>query len=310
MTDVINIVLPVFLIIGLGFGIRRAGLVDDSFFEQTNRLVFYICLPLLLFYKIGTADFSSSFKPALVLTTSCAVGCCFVLAWFYGRWQKYPPPVQGAFCQGAFRGNLAYIGLAIVFNAYGDAGLTRAGVLLGFLVPVLNLFAILALVLPHQGQKNSLASISRQILLNPLIIASLAGIGWSFFRLPMPTVADRALTIATAMTLPLALLSIGGSFSLDRLRGDIKKTTLAVTFKLAVLPLLTALLMLAANITGLDFGVGLLMAGAPTAVATYIMADKMGGDGELAGSIVVLATACSAFTYTLLLLLLRAYGTG
>lgn len=120
MWSIIEIVLPVFLIIGLGYTIRRIGLVDEHFFQQTNGLVFYICLPILLFYKIGTADFSTSFNFKLVLSTSAGVAVCFFLAYLYGRWRKYPAPAHASFCQGAFRGNLAYIGLAIVYNAYGD----------------------------------------------------------------------------------------------------------------------------------------------------------------------------------------------
>jgi predicted permease len=308
MLQVSEIVVPVFFIIGLGFALRRAGLVNDIFYEQTNRLVYYVCLPLLLFYKTGTADFSASFNIRLVITTGSAVGCCFLIAWLYGRWRNYPAPVQGAFCQGSFRGNLAYIGLAIINNAYGDTGLTRAGILLGFLVPVLNFFAILTLVLPRQNQRTDMMEICRQILCNPLIIASLSGIGWSFFQLPIPAVIEHSLSIISGMTLPLALLSIGGSFSLGKLRGDIRKTILATTIKLVLLPLITCLLMLSAGITGLDFAIGLLMAGAPTAVATFIMAGKMGGDEELAGSIVIMATACSAASYTVLLYWLRIYG--
>ena len=159
MLSVVEIVFPVFIIIGLGYTLRRTGLVDKSFFGQVNDLVFYICLPLLLFYKIGTADFSSSFNLPLVFATSCGVASCFFLSYLTGLFLNYPPPVHGVFCQGSFRGNLAYIGLAIIYNAYGDSGLTHAGVLLGFLVPVLNLFAILALSLPDSKnqkiQKNS-----------------------------------------------------------------------------------------------------------------------------------------------------------
>lgn len=308
MWNVIEIVLPVFLVIGLGYGIRRTGLVDDHFLEKTNGLVFYVCLPILLFYKIGTADFSTSFNIGLVIATSSAVGCCFLLAYLYGAWRKYPAPVHGAFCQGSFRGNLAYIGLAIVYNAYGDAGLTKAGILLGFLVPVLNFFAILALVLPQQNQRTNFQEVAKQIILNPLILASLSGILWSFFHLPMPIILDRSLNIAAGMTLPLALVSIGGSFSLNKLKGDVWKAAVATTIKLILLPIVTAGFMVFFNISGLDFAIGLLMAGAPTAVATYIMANKMGADSELAGAIVVLTTACSSFSYMLMLFWLHLQG--
>ncbi len=303
-----EIVLPVFLVIALGYGIRRIELVDKAFFVQVNRLIFYVCLPLLLFYKISTADFSASFNFKLVLATGSAVGCGFLLAYIAGYLGRFAAPIHGAFCQGSFRGNLAYIGLAIVYNAYGDAGLTRAGILLGFLVPVLNFFAILALTLPQHKQRSSSQDIIRQIIYNPLILASLAGILWSYFQFPMPTVLDRTLSIATGMTLPLALLAIGESFSLEKIKGDVGKAGLAVSFKLILLPLITTGFMVLLDITGLDFAIGLLMAGAPTAVATYIMACSMGGDGDLAGTIVILATGFSAFSYTLLLLCLQLYG--
>jgi len=308
MLNVFEIVLPVFLIIGLGYAIKRIGLVNGDFFAQINKLVYYVCLPLLLVYKIAEADFSTSFNFRLVIATSAGVACCFVVAYLYGKWRSYPAPVHGSFCQGAFRGNLAYIGLAIVFNAYGDNGLTRAGILLGFLVPVLNFFVILALVLPQQQQQTNVKEIIKELVSNPLILASLVGILWSFFQLPIPTILDRTFSIATGMTLPLALISIGGSFSLERLKGDIWKAALATAIKLLVLPLITGIFMVSLNVSGLDFAIGLIMAGAPTAVATYIMASRMGADGDLAGTIVVMATGFSAVSYTILLLCLKSYG--
>lgn len=307
MLNVIEIVLPVFLIIGLGYAIRRLRLVSGDFFLEVNTLVYYVCLPLLLFYKIAGADFSTSFNFRLVLATSAGVAFCFFVSYLHGKWRSFSAPVHGSFCQGSFRGNLAYIGLAIVFNAYGDAGLTRAGILLGFLVPVLNIFAIFALLLPQQQQASS-RKIIKQFFSNPLILASLVGLTWSYLKLPMPTILDRTLNIATGMTLPLALISIGGSFSLARLKGDIGKAALATAMKLLFLPFITGILMLLLNVSGLDFAIGLLMAGAPTAVTTYIMANQMGADGDLAGTIVMMATSFSAVSYTLLLLLLRNYG--
>lgn len=308
MLTVLEIVLPVFLLIALGYFIRRIGLVDHRFYSQVNQLVYYICLPLLLIYKIGAADFSTSFNLSLVLGCSGSVALVFVVSYLLGWWRNFSAPVHGVFCQGSFRGNLAYIGLAIIFNAYGDAGLTRAGVLLGFLVPVLNFFAILALLLPQQKKRTSLFAIGKQIGSNPLILASLVGLLWSYFRLPMPVLVDRTLSIATGMALPLALLSIGGGFSMAKLKGDVAKAALAVTMKLLLLPLITAGCLLLLNISGLDLAIGILMAGAPTAVATYVMASQMGGDSELAASIVMLATACSALSYSLLLLCLKGYG--
>ncbi len=305
----ITIVLPVFLVIGLGHLLRCLKLFDASFVQQTNRLVYVVFLPLLLFHKIGKADFVSFFNGPLVIASSLVVLFGFLLTYSYTGLRHYPAPQRGSFCQGAFRGNLAYVGLAICLNAYGDDGLTRAGILMGFLVPVLNLFAILALLLPQprnadEKGPNWLA----QIALNPLILASFLGLIWSYWSLPIPIIIDRALGITSGLTLPLALLAIGGSFSLERLKGDLRLATLASSVKLLLMPLFAAVLLRLFGVGGVDFGVGVLLAATPAATATYIMAHQMKADAELAGSIVMLSTLASAFSYTLILLLLKGIG--
>jgi predicted permease len=305
-----NIVLPVFSVIGLGWLLRRWGLIDAAFLKQTNRLVYYVCLPLLLFYKIGTADFFSNFNARLIVGSIAAVAITFVVSYLYTVVRDYPTKARGVFSQASFRGNIAYMGLAITLNAYGETGLTKAGILMGFLVPFLNLFAILALLWPHRGDGEQRGAIFwlRQIALNPLIIASFLGITWSFLNLPIPLVFERSLNIATGMTLPLALLAIGGGFSLEKLRGDLFKAALASCVKTIWMPILAAALLIGMGVKGMDLGIGVLIAGTPAATANYIMADQLKGDAELAGTSVMLSTLLSAATYTVALLILSSYG--
>ncbi len=305
----ITIVLPIFLVIALGTLLKQLRLFDETFLQQTNRLVYVVFRPLLLFYKIGKADFSSFFNAPLVIGSTLVIIIGFALSYYYTGKRQYPATIRGSFCQGSFRGNLAYIGLAICLNAYGEEGLTKAGILMGFLVPVLNLFAILALLLPHQGRdKEKTPNLIAQTILNPLIIASFLGIIWSFWSLPIPTIIDRSLNITTGLALPLALLAIGGGFSFERLKGDLKLAGAASTIKLVLLPLLALLLLIPMGVSGADLGIGILIAGTPAATATYIMAQQMKGDAELAGSIVMLSTLASAFSYTILLLLFKSTG--
>ena len=131
--ETLIIVLPVFLVIGLGTLLRQLKLLDESFIYQTNRLVYVIFLPLLLFYKIGKADFTSFFNGPLVAGSSLVIFLGFLISYSYGGLRQYPAAVRGSFSQGSFRGNLAYVGLAICLNAYGENGLTSAGILMGFL---------------------------------------------------------------------------------------------------------------------------------------------------------------------------------
>ena len=308
--DIINIVLPVFSVIALGWLLRRWQLIDAAFLKQTNKLVYYVCLPLLLFYKIGTADFFANFNGRLIIGSIAAVTITFILSYLYTVVRNYPNKARGVFSQASFRGNIAYMGLAITLNAYGETGLTKAGILMGFLVPFLNLFAILALLWPHRGdgEQRGATFWVRQIALNPLIIASFLGIIWSFLDLPIPLVFERSLKIATGMTLPLALLAIGGGFSLEKLRGDLFKAALASCIKTIWMPILAAALLISLGVQGMDLGIGVLIAGTPAATANYIMADQLKGDAELAGASVMLSTLLSAVTYTIALLILRSLG--
>lgn len=308
--DILNIVLPVFVVIALGWLLRRINLIDAPFLQMTNQVVYYVCLPLLLFYKIGTADFDANFNGRLVAGSIAAAAITFLASYAYTVMRGYPAAQRGVFSQGSFRGNIAYIGLAICMNAYGEAGLTRAGILMGFLVPFLNLFAILALLWPHRSDGSQRGTVFwvRQFALNPLILASFLGITWSFFELPIPALLDRSLKIATGMALPLALLAIGGSFSLAKLRGDLFTASLATGVKLIWMPLVAALLLIGLDVEGIDLAIGVLIAGTPAATANYIMAHQLQGDAELAGGIVMLSTLLSAVTYTVALLLLRSQG--
>ncbi len=115
-----------------------------------NRLIYYIALPALLFFKIATSDFFVSFNGTLLVGLAISFLAMFVISYGYGSIRGYRPSVHGAFCQGAFRGNLAYIGLAIVYNAYGEKGFAVAGILLGFLVPLFNFLSVVALLLPQR----------------------------------------------------------------------------------------------------------------------------------------------------------------
>ena len=308
--EILYIVLPVFLVIGLGFSLKRTNLVNSDFLFQLNRLIFYVALPALLFHKISSADFSASFNPALLAGMLISMVMVFGLSYLYAVIRKYPAEARGAFSQGAFRGNLAYIGLAIVFNAYGEQGFAVAGILVGLLVPVLNLLAVIALLLPQEDEKQSLGAAfwAYQFIFNPLVIACFIGIVWSFLGFSVPLVLDKALDIVTGMSLPLALIAIGASFSPQKLRGEMMKAFFSAGIKVIWMPVLTASILVLLGVRGLELAVGVLLAGTPTATSAYIMAQQLKSDAELSGAIIMMSTVLSVFTYSVFLFALKTWG--
>lgn len=310
LLDILHIVLPVFLVIGLGFSLKRTNLVNGDFLFQLNRLIFYVALPALLFHKISAADFSASFNPFLLIGMFVSVVMVFGISYMYTVLRKYPPEARGAFCQGAFRGNLAYIGLAIVFNAYGEEGFAVAGILVGFLVPVFNLLAVIALLLPRKDGEHSLGTAfwMYQFIFNPLIIACFVGTMWSFLGFSVPQIVDKALDIVTGMSLPLALIAIGASFSPQKLKGELIKAAFSAGIKIVWMPLLTLFILMILGVRGTELAIGVLLAATPTATTAYIMAQQLKSDAELTGAIIMLSTLLSVFTYSIFLFMLSAWG--
>ena len=302
-----------FLVVAVGVVLRRYRFLDEGFIDAANSLVYYILLPALLFHEIGTTDFRQAFSGPLVAGGYAATIATFLLAFFASRALGLGPSETGAFVQGTFRANLAYVGLPIVFNAVGPAGLRKAGILLGLIVPLLNGLSIVALMVPHdagkgEGIATTASRIARQIAANPIILACLAGIAWSVLKLSFPGMIDRSFRILTPATLPLALLCLGGSFSFERARKGFAVAALAAFLKGVVLTGIGIALYRWMGLSGDDMRIGAIMLGCPTAVVTYVMAARLRGDTDLAGTIIIVSTAVSAVTITGWLFLLRFMG--
>jgi predicted permease len=303
----------VFLVVAVGVALRRYRFLDEAFIDAANSLVFYILLPALLFHEIGTTDFRQAFSGPLVVGGYAATIATFLLAFLLSRVLGLGPSETGAFVQGSFRANLAYVGLPIVFNAVGPAGLRKAGIFLGLIVPLLNGLSIVALMTPHgeereEGFATTASRIARQIVTNPIILACLAGIAWSVLKLPLPGMVDRTFRLLTPTTLPLSLLCLGGSFSFERARKGFAVAALAAFLKGGVLTGIGIALYRWMGLSGDDMRIGAIMLGCPTAVVTYVMAARLRGDTDLAGTIIIVSTAASAVTITGWLFLLRFMG--
>jgi predicted permease len=300
-------------VVAAGVVLRRYRFLDGGFIDAANSLVYYILLPALLFHEIGTTDFRQAFNGPLVAGGYAATLATFLIAWLASRVLGLGPSETGVFVQGSFRANLAYVGLPIVFNAVGHAGLRKAGIFLGLIVPLLNGLSIVALMAPHgagkgEGIATTGSRIARQVAMNPIILACFAGIAWSALKLPLPEMIDRTFRLLTPATLPLSLLCLGGSFSFERARKGIAVAALAAFLKGGVLTGIGIALYRWMGLSGDDLRIGAIMLGCPTAVITYVMAARLRGDTDLAGTIVIVSTAASVITITGWLFLLRFMG--
>jgi hypothetical protein len=121
----------------------------------------------------------------------------------------------------------------------------------------------------------------------------------SLLAIPIPTIVQNSLTIISGMALPTALLIIGGSLSLERIRAHGTRVFGTVAAKLLLLPAVGWGLYLLCGVTRDAFIPGLILLASPTATISYVMAREMGGDGDLAVAAITASTLASAVTFVM-----------
>ncbi|MFH1036334.1 MAG: AEC family transporter [Pseudomonadota bacterium] len=302
-------ILPVFLVIALGIVGARRGMFPPQFIEPANRLAYYLAIPALIFRAVAKAPLHEALQPVPMLLGLLSIVGGWLLAVVAARLAYGPARgksrSRASFIQGAVHGNQAYIGLAVVFYALGEAGLHAAALVAAVIIITQNLLSVITL---HHWGEGGLGGTSpaKAVMMNPIIIASSAGLACSLAGLPLPAVLDQTLNILAGLGLPLALLIIGAKLSQGKLEGNPRVLGLMSFLKLMVLPALGWGLLWLTGQEGLALKVTVILLASPTATISVIMAGQLGGEPHLASENVTLTHALSALTYSLWLMLLHA----
>ena len=295
---IVDIVLPVFLVIGLGYVLRVVRFVTDEVNAALSKLVFYVAAPALLFRSTTLTPLGRSLNLHALLVIAGATLLVALLV--YVATARCVASRRGVLTQGAHRSNMVFMGLPVVAYAYGESVLGPVAVQVGFMVVFYNFLAVLVLLLPHQQTSARDAAVwgrtARSVARNPLIIGCGAGICCSALGVGLPVSLDRALDLVGRTALPLALVSVGAGIDFGTLRADIHAASVIAGIKLIGYPALIYLGLLACGQSGVDVEVFVLVMASPTAVVSYIMAREMRGDEQLAGAIVIGSTVASLVT--------------
>ena len=296
----LNVTAPILILLILGITFRRTGFIDQHFINIANSFVFNITLPCLLFFSIASTPLFQATNIPLFL-----FGVVFTLASAFIFWLVslglIEPDKRGVFVQGAFRGNLGIIGIALVFNAYGTEMLAVASLYMALIAIIDNPLSVL--ILKPKGHKPY-----KSILTNPIIIAVFLGLVFSGLQVPLPTFINQSGQYLAQMTLPLALICIGGSLYWENFQHHPKDVIWATLCKLLFMPLLGTILAIFLGFRSQELGLIYLMLSTPTAVSSYIMAKKLTDHGTIAAEIIALSTASSTLIITAGLILLQSTG--
>ena len=291
----LTVTAPVFAMLFLGVVLKRVGWINDSFIHTASALVFNVTMPALLFLGIVHADLRTAMQPKVLGYFTLATLVCFGLAWGWAIW-RCPREDRGIYTQGAFRGNNAVIGLALAASMYGDYGISLGAVLAALVILLYNTLSTIVLAVYSPVIKSDPWSICKSVFKNPLIISVLAAIPFAAFKIGLPHWLQASGEYLAAMTLPLALICIGGTLSLVSLRKSGNLALSASLLKMISLPLLTTCGAWLYGFRGPELGTLFLYFASPTAAASFVMARAANGNHELAAAIIVMTTLMAAIT--------------
>ncbi|MFH1058011.1 MAG: AEC family transporter [Pseudomonadota bacterium] len=299
-------IIPIFAVIALGVVGARRGLFPPEFIGPANRLTYYLAIPALVFRSMAKAPLHEAFQPWPALVAMLAMCAMWGFAiWLSGR--LYPAdqgPRRASFIQGAFHGNQAQLGFAVIYYALGEAGLNTALIIAAVVIVGQNLLSVLSFTFWGAGGRVQTANPVKAVLVNPIILVTLAGLAFPISDIKLPELVDRSLGILGNLGLPLALLIIGAKLSEGRLGGSWWELGLISLLKLLVLPALGWGMLSLCGLDGLPATVAVILLSSPIATIAAVMAGELGGDALLSGQGTTLTHALSVATYSLWLLLL------
>ncbi|MFA0926545.1 AEC family transporter [Pseudomonas syringae pv. tagetis] len=293
--ETLNITAPVFAMLFLGVLLKRIGAINDGFIVAASGLVFNVTMPALLFLGIIHADLRAALQPRLLIFFSAATLLSFAFAWGWAIW-RCPQEERGVYVQGAFRGNNGVIGLALAASMYGPYGISLGAILAALVIVFYNTLSTIVLAVYSPVIKSDPWSVFKSVLANPLIISVIIASPFAYFSIGLPKWLETSGSYLAQMTLPLALICIGGTLSLASLRKSGNLAISASVMKMITLPLLCTLAAWLLGFRGAELGILFLYFASPTAAASYIMARTANGNYELAAAIIVITTLAAAVT--------------
>ena len=307
-----NVIVPIFLLIMLGYTLTRLKVWDAHFLKIANNVCFKCLLPVLLFYNVATANIFEVFNGKLVLYAClCACGLCgalFLIVPLFIKDNKR----RGVMIQGTFRSNFLLFGVPLGLSIGGAAGSVLAAVVASFYVPVINMLSVLSLYVFSDAEGKNLKAAMLGIVKNPLVIGGVSGLIFSLIRnsigFELPAMIDTTLFNIKSTATPLAFLVLGGDLKFDNMLRNIKVSIFSVLGKIVVIPAVMLTVSALLGFGRLEMAILVAVFATPNAVSSYAMARNYEADYELAGEIITLGTLLSILTIFIFITLTKTFG--
>lgn len=309
----LNATVPIFLVMIIGWVIKKIGIIDDHFANVANKYVFKVALPVLLFRDLSSADFTSQFNLSFVLYCMIVTTVMFSGIWIVTELVMKDNSMKGAFVQASFRSSAAILGMAFIQNMYSDTGM--APLMIVAAVPLFNIFSVIVLTFKANGNDTGntpgMANIKKaciNIAKNPIIIGIVLGFISSLLGIKYCAIINKTIANIAQTATPIALICIGAGFEGRKAIKKIKHTIIATFIKLVGLAAIFLPIAIFMGFRNQELVAILIMLASPSTVTCYVMAKGMDNDEVLSSSIIVLTTLLSSVTLTGWIFILRTLG--
>ncbi|MBI3884753.1 MAG: AEC family transporter [Opitutae bacterium] len=300
---ILDVLAPVFLLIALGVALQRSRFVSPTFLLEANRVTYWLGLPALLFSQLASS-FHEIGEARLMLGAMFAGTLGAIGAGYLGaRLQRVPGASTGTYVHGAMRGNLAFVGLPIIFALPDQpvaGGLTLRAAAILIVAPMMvsyNVGGVVVLLLSqHAAGWRMIRPFAKQLVTTPPLIATVAGIVFALAGWRLPAAIDKTFAALGEMALPLGLLGVGGSLVTVRLGTAWPHPLGSALVKTLVSPALGWAFGRWLGLGAVELKVIMILMACPTAIVSYTMAVEMKGDVALASGTIICSVLCSVVT--------------
>lgn len=233
----INVTMPIFLVMVIGYILKQIGMLNDNFVTVANKFNFKVTLPFMLFKDIAGVDIKAVFDIKYVLFCAIVSTICFWVVWGTAKLLVRDKTIRGAFVQSSFRGSAAVMGLAFIQNIYGSSAM--GPLMIVSAVPLYNIFSVIVLTFEANDstgidKKAKIRQAGTNICKNPIILSILAGLIVGLLGIQFPTLVNKTVSNVAQMATPLALITIGAGFEGRKALAKIAPTMAASMIKLVL----------------------------------------------------------------------------
>lgn len=292
------LLLPDFMLIALGFVLCRKTALNGTVWQAVERLVYYLLFPVLLFNSILKSPLQPAQTVGLAFASLATTATGIVVALAIAQWPGVDARRHASGAQTAYRFN-SFIGLALAERLGGPAGLAWMALCIALCVPLANVAAVWPLA-RHGGH-----AYGRELLRNPLILSTVAGLIANMVGLTFPEAVSTTLQRIGLAALPLGLMATGAGLRVGGLKAAPGLAAAFMAIRHALLPAVAIGLTAALALPPDQRLIIVLFAALPTASSAYVLAARMGGDGGYAAGLVTLSTLLGMISVPLWLGILK-----